>query len=52
MKPFIKWVGGKTQLLEEINKRIDTSKKFYYELFVGGGSSFLNALGTSSSFLF
>ena len=44
MKPFIKWVGGKTQLLEEINKRIDTSKKFYYEPFVGGGSSFLNAL--------
>lgn len=42
-KPFVKWVGGKTQLLSEIKsrlpKRFDTSSDIIYvEPFVGGGA--------------
>lgn len=44
LKPFIKWAGGKAQLLEELIKRIPTDKTEYVELFVGGGALFLNQL--------
>ena len=44
LKPFIKWAGGKTQLLDELISRIPTDKKEYVELFVGGGALFLNQL--------
>lgn len=42
-KPFVKWVGGKTQLLKDIKKSLphDLSKKegvTYVEPFVGGGA--------------
>ena len=42
-KPFVKWVGGKTQLLEDIKKTLpkDLSKRdsiTYVEPFVGGGA--------------
>ena len=42
-KPFVKWVGGKTQLLEDIKKALpmDLSKRenvTYVEPFVGGGA--------------
>ncbi|MCR5183619.1 MAG: DNA adenine methylase [Opitutales bacterium] len=42
-KPFLKWVGGKSQLLEEIfksfpNKIFHSQKSTYVEPFVGGGS--------------
>ena len=45
-KPFLKWAGGKTQLLDEIEKHlpkeIRDSKKIdkYFEPFVGGGAVF------------
>ena len=45
-KPFLKWAGGKTQLLDEFNKRlppkIKGSKviKRYIEPFLGGGAMF------------
>lgn len=44
LKPFIKWAGGKTQLLDELISRIPTDKKEYVELFVGGGALFLKQL--------
>ena len=47
LKPFIKWAGGKTQLLDELISRIPTDKKEYVELFVGGGALFLNQLNNS-----
>lgn len=45
MKPFIKWVGGKTQLLPEINNLLQVQNfDTYIEPFVGGGSVFFNIL--------
>ena len=46
MKPFVKWAGGKRQILEEIIKQIkeasDGLENFtFYEPFVGGGIVFL-----------
>lgn len=36
--PVLKWVGGKRQLLPEINKYIPEKITTYYEPFVGGGA--------------
>ncbi len=36
--PVVKWVGGKRQLLTEINKYIPKKISTYYEPFVGGGA--------------
>lgn len=38
MRPVLKWVGGKTQLLNEIQKRLPSKINKYYEPFVGGGA--------------
>jgi DNA adenine methylase len=40
MKPFVKWAGGKRQLLPELLKHVPSSFKTYYEPFVGGGALF------------
>jgi len=45
-KPFLKWVGGKTQLLNDLESRLPDSIKStkeidcYVEPFVGGGALF------------
>lgn len=41
ISPFIKWVGGKRQLLPEIEKRLPKKINKYYEPFVGGGALFM-----------
>ncbi len=38
MKPIIKWVGGKTQILDKVLKTFPREMENYHELFVGGGS--------------
>ena len=43
-KPFLKWVGGKTQLIEKILKKIPNDMENYFELFLGGGSVLLAVL--------
>ena len=47
-KPFIKWVGGKGQLLSEINKlypvELGKNIKKYAEIFVGGGAVLFDIL--------
>lgn len=44
MKPFLKWVGGKTQLLDSVLPRVPRTIGTYYEPFVGGGSVLLAVL--------
>jgi len=36
--PIVKWVGGKRQLLDEIEKRLPTKFNIYHEPFFGGGA--------------
>lgn len=36
--PFVKWAGGKRQLLESLSVRMPEEYKDYYEPFVGGGA--------------
>lgn len=38
LTPFIKWAGGKTQLLEQISTRMPKDYNHYYEPFLGGGA--------------
>lgn len=37
-KPFVKWAGGKRQILNELNKYVPDDFNTYYEPFVGGGA--------------
>lgn len=41
-RPFIKWVGGKTQLLPELIRRLPKKIKKYHEPFIGGGALFFS----------
>lgn len=57
-KPFLKWVGGKRQLLPDLLKRIEKLDGFerYHEPFVGGGALFFelsrrNAFGRKQTYL-
>lgn len=43
-KPFIKWVGGKTQLLDEIRRFYPAQIEKYCEPFVGGGAVLFDVL--------
>lgn len=38
LKPFVKWAGGKTQILNKIKEYLPDSFNNYYEPFVGGGA--------------
>ena len=42
LKPVLKWVGGKRQLLKTFEPLFPTSFDFYAEPFVGGGAVFLH----------
>lgn len=41
-QPFLKWAGGKRQLLPEIRKYIPTDIDTYYEPFIGAGAVLLD----------
>lgn len=38
MHPFVKWAGGKTQLLNKIHEFMPIEYNHYYEPFIGGGA--------------
>lgn len=42
LHPFVKWVGGKRQLLPELQKAMPSYYGRYYEPFVGGGALFFS----------
>lgn len=44
ISPFLKWVGGKRQLINDITNELpnDMSRLKYYEPFIGGGAVFFN----------
>jgi DNA adenine methylase len=42
IKPFVKWVGGKRQLIMHIEKRLPKKFNSYFEPFVGGGALFMH----------
>lgn len=48
LKPFVKWVGGKSQLIDELEKMLPTNGERvltkYCEPMVGGGALFFNIL--------
>lgn len=46
--PFVKWAGGKRQLLPQIRERMPEKFNKYYEPFVGGGAVTFELLPTSA----
>ena len=38
IKPLLKWVGGKTQIIDKVISKFPLNIKNYHELFLGGGS--------------
>lgn len=41
-KPFVKWVGGKRQLLPDLEARLPEKLDVYFEPFLGGGALFFH----------
>ncbi|MCX8530862.1 Dam family site-specific DNA-(adenine-N6)-methyltransferase [Chryseobacterium luquanense] len=42
VKPFLKWAGGKTQLLKELERFLPSAYNTYIEAFLGGGALFFH----------
>jgi len=48
VSPFLKWIGGKRQLLPSITSLFPKSYLNYYEPFIGGGAVFFNMQPTKA----
>ncbi|MDR1017747.1 MAG: DNA adenine methylase [Lachnospiraceae bacterium] len=44
IRPFVKWAGGKRQLLPQIKKRMPKQYNKYFEPFIGGGAVLFDIL--------
>lgn len=44
VKPFLKWVGGKTQIIEKLMAHYPMEMNNYHDIFLGGGSTLLALL--------
>lgn len=44
IKPFVKWAGGKTQLIDKIKIYMPKQYNTYYEPFLGGGALFFHLM--------
>ena len=49
VKPLIKWVGGKTQIIDRLIKEMPKEINNYHEIFLGGGSVLLAVLSHMKS---
>jgi DNA adenine methylase len=49
-RPFVKWAGGKRQLLEALERHFPETFGTYYESFLGGGAVFFYLVGKRSRF--
>ena len=50
VRPFVKWAGGKGQLLSELNKMIPSQFNTYFEPFLGGGAMFFYMVSRGMKF--
>ena len=48
--PFVKWAGGKTQLLDKLIPLMPKEINTYYEPFIGGGAVFFKLANTRTDF--
>jgi DNA adenine methylase len=48
-KPLLKWVGGKTQILDKVLNTFPKVIENYHELFLGGGSVLLGVLSNTET---
>ena len=46
--PFVKWAGGKTQLLSKLDELIPSEFNQYFEPFVGGGAMFFHLISNKN----
>src|ERR687898_1934087 len=46
--PFVKWAGGKTQLLQQLHALVPTQFDRYFEPFLGGGALFFYLISMKS----
>lgn len=48
LNPFVKWAGGKKQLIDRLSARMPDSYERYYEPFIGGGALLLHLMPTKA----
>jgi len=46
--PFVKWAGGKSQLLSELDSMIPSEFNRYFEPFLGGGAMFFHLISSKN----
>ena len=48
-KPFVKWAGGKRQLISQIEKHLPEKFSSYFEPFLGGGALLFHLLSENKN---